>query len=301
MNESSQISLFPIDDVIAHQARNKLVSGKWNAEKVINPINSQQDEIDYKKISAESRRFLDAVLIFFFAGDSVVEHLILSFIPRITSKSRLSYEFQKLANEDIHDEVYSRLLLIFKTPEEIKKCSEEIQSYDFVKKKIDWCVKTLEENFDFAMICMEGIFFSSSFCSIYWFKEQGLFPCVAEANRYIARDEGFHTDVGIYFLKNKPPEKIAHVLIREAVEIEKAFINEFCPTEKGMSPKLLCEHVESIADNLLISMKYTPFYNIQSPFPFMGKFGTEVKFDFFGLKPDEYQAFVKEPFKRKDF
>lgn len=300
-----QISYFPFSDLNAFEMRNNLIISRWLAEKVVNNSRIQKEIDDYNSLSIERKKFLDAILIFFFYGDGTIGDAIINHVANIDCKTRKSYEIHKLANEDIHDEVYSRLLNIFKTDHEIKKLAENPFQFEFVKKKIEWCEKAIKINYDLAMIVMEGIFFSSSFGSIFWFKELGLFPMISEANSYIARDEGLHTKADIYFLKNKPInsefKNQVYKFFREGVEIEKFFVDTYCVNETTISPNLLKKHVEFVANELLKQMDLPIlFETTETPFPYMLKFGLNVKFDFFKVKPTSYQEYREEKFQLDD-
>jgi len=316
-----QLSFLPITDYFYAAERKKLIDNRWIKEKVVNDINAAKDKQHFAEFPEEIKKWIIAILVFFLIGDGEVEDLIEKKMANFDA-TRKAYERQKIANEDIHNEVYSELFLLLSTPEELQRLAADYMSLPFVKRKVDFCRRMIELNVDFALMIMEGIFFSSSFCSIYFIKNMNKMPCLSEANEYIARDEGTHTNVDIYgynsykneynnwimnewITENGMPKLIkpgrfgnsdAVKFMKEAVEIEQEFIREFCPTLNGMNPALLSEYVEYIADGNMQKMDHPTIYGTTNPFPFMELFGKMSSTNFFDKKPTEYNIFEDTKF-----
>ena len=201
--------------------------------------------------------------------------------------------------ENIHSETYSLLIDTYiKNEDEKLKLFRAVDNYPCVKKKADWAIKWINDkrsSFAIRLIgfaCVEGIFFSGSFCSIYWLKKRGLMPGLTFSNELIARDEGMHTDFAVLLfskLERKPKSNKVKELIKEAVEIEKEFITEALPCRLiGMNSKLMSQYIEFVADRLIVQLGYKKIYNSGNPFDFMEMISMEGKTNFFEKRVGDY-------------
>jgi len=194
--------------------------------------------------------------------------------------------------------MYSLLIDTFiKDNEEKDKLFNAIETLDCVQKKATWALKWIETAPSFAhrlvaFAAVEGIFFSGSFCSIYWLTDRGLMKGLGKSNEFISRDEGMHCDFACLLysmLENKLSKEEIYQIICDAVECEKIFVKDSLPVSLiGMNDKLMCEYIEFCADRLIISLGYPKVYNAQNPFPFMEKISTQGKTNFFEERPTEY-------------
>ena len=288
--------LFPIeyDKIWSHYK--KQVASFWTAEE----IDFSKDEEDWEKLNDNERHFIKNVIAFFAASDGIVlENLVERFMKDISiPEVRCFYGFQ-VAMENIHSETYSLLIdKYIKDEIEKNKLFRSIETIDCVKKKAEWAIKWIEDehsNFAtrlLAFICVEGIFFSGSFCAIYWLKKRGLMPGLTFSNELISRDEGLHTDFAVLLysmIENKLSENIVYDIIKEAVNIEKNFIIDSIPCAMiGMNSGLMSDYIEYIADRLLKQLKYNPIYNTKNPFDFMELISMKSKINFFEKRNPDY-------------
>ena len=204
--------------------------------------------------------------------------------------------------EAIHSETYSLLIDTYiKDPSEKHSLFNAIDTIPAVKNKAEWALKWMENNQQnnkpfaqrlLAFVCVEGIFFSGSFCAIYWLKNKGFMPGLATANEFISRDEGLHAEFAIELynmLDNKLPESTVHSIFKEAVNIEKQFILESLPVSLlGMNSNLMSQYIEYVADRWLIMLNYNKIYNVENPFGFMEMISVNTKTNFFETRVSEY-------------
>lgn len=289
--------LFPIkhDDIWAYYK--KAEASFWTAEE----IDLAQDLVDWeKKLNDDERHFIKHVLAFFAASDGIVnENLAENFLSEVQyTEAKFFYGFQ-VAIENIHSETYSLLIDTYiKDTKDKNRLFNAIETMDCVKKKADWALRWIEEgSFQerlVAFAAVEGIFFSGSFCSIFWLKKRGLMPGLAFSNELISRDEGLHCDFACLLynqhVNNKlPKEKIVQI-IRDAVEIEKEFIIEALPVRLiGMNSDLMAQYIEFVADRLLLELHCEKQYNVTNPFDFMDMISIQGKTNFFEKRVAEYQ------------
>jgi ribonucleotide reductase beta subunit family protein with ferritin-like domain len=240
------------------------------------------------------------ILAFFAASDGIVtENLAVRFMGDVQlAEARAFYGFQ-IAIENIHNEVYSLLIdSLIKSEEQKNKLFAGIDNFPCIKKKSDWALRWINDKRSsfytrlIAFACIEGIFFSGAFCSIYWLKKRGLMPGLTFSNELISRDEALHTEFAI-LLYNKTqkryPKQKVHDIIKEAVEIEKEFICEALPCRLiGMNSKLMSQYIEFIADRLSLQLGYDKIYNSLNPFDFMEMISVEGKTNFFEKRVSEY-------------
>ncbi len=268
----------------------------WTAEE----IDLQQDMTDWEnKLTADERHFIKHVLAFFAASDGIVnENLAINFLNEVQyPEARCFYGFQ-IAIENIHAETYSLLIDTYiKDNKEKDFLFNAIENLPCVAKKADWAMKWIENgNFAqrlVAFAAVEGIFFSGSFCSIFWLKKRGLMPGLAFSNELISRDEGLHCDFACLLynqLQNRLTTEEVTAIISEAVEYEKEFVTDAIPVALiGMNAKLMCEYIEFVADRLLVALDCPKIYNTINPFDFMEMISLQGKTNFFEKRVSEYQ------------
>jgi len=213
-------------------------------------------------------------------------------------EARAAYGFQ-LMMENVHSEVYSLLIDTYiKEEREKDKLFKALDNFPCIKKKADWSIKWIEDKRSsfairlIAFACVEGIFFSGSFCSIYWLKKRGLMPGLTFSNELIARDEGMHTDFAVLLfskLNKKPKKKRVYEIIKDAVSIEKDFICDALPCKLiGMNGKLMKQYIEFVADRLIVQLGYEKIWNTENPFDFMEMISMDGKTNFFEKRVADY-------------
>ncbi|MBK9793070.1 MAG: ribonucleotide-diphosphate reductase subunit beta [Sphingobacteriales bacterium] len=267
---------------------------------VTEEVDLSQDVIDWdKKLNDNERHFVKHVLGFFAASDGIVnENLVVNFMQDVTiPEVRCFYGFQ-VAIENVHAEMYSLLIDTFiKDSSEKDKMFNAMETLDCVKMKATWALKWIDSAPSFAhrlvaFAAVEGIFFSGSFCSIFWLTDRGLMKGLGKSNEFISRDEGMHCDFACLLysmLENKLSKEEIYQIICDAVECEKIFVKDSLPVSLiGMNEQLMCEYIEFCADRLILALGYPKVYNAQNPFPFMEKISTQGKTNFFEERPTEY-------------
>jgi ribonucleoside-diphosphate reductase subunit M2 len=267
----------------------------WSTEE----IDLGRDMTDWEKLNADEKHFIKNVLGFFAGSDGIVmENLSNKFANEVQiPEARFFYAAQNLI-ESIHSETYSLLIDTYiQDRDEKEKLFHAIHTIPAVQKKADWAKKWINEQDSFAtrliaFACVEGIFFSGSFCAIYWIKERGLMPGLTFSNELIARDEGMHTDFACSLFReliHRPSEEKVHKIISEAVEIEKFFITEALPCAMiGMNSKLMSQYIEFVADRLLTQLGYPKIWDTACPFDFMERISLEGKENFFEKRVSTY-------------
>jgi ribonucleoside-diphosphate reductase beta chain len=267
---------------------------------VTEEVDLSQDVIDWdQKLNDNERHFVKHVLGFFAASDGIVnENLVVNFMQDVTiPEVRCFYGFQ-VAIENVHAEMYSLLIDTFiKDTTEKDKMFNAMETLECVKMKASWALKWIDTAPSFAhrlvaFAAVEGIFFSGSFCSIFWLTDRGLMKGLGKSNEFISRDEGMHCDFACLLysmLENKLSKEEIYQIICDAVECEKIFVKDSLPVSLiGMNDKLMCEYIEFCADRLILALGYPKVYNAQNPFPFMEKISTQGKTNFFEERPTEY-------------
>lgn len=288
--------LFPIEHDDIWKFYKQAEASFWTAEE----IDLSQDLKDWENLSDGERHFISHVLAFFAASDGIVnENLAENFVAEVQyTEAKFFYGFQ-IAIENIHSETYSLLIDTYiKDPVEKDKLFNAIDTMDCVKKKADWALRWIEKgNFQerlIAFAAVEGIFFSGSFCSIFWLKKRGLMPGLSFSNELISRDEGLHCDFACLLYNNhvikKLPEETIIDIIKDAVEIEKEFVTDALPVKLiGMNATLMCQYIEFVADRLLVELGCKRIYNVSNPFDFMEMISLQGKTNFFEKRVAEYQ------------
>jgi len=291
-------TLFPIDNkyVNVWNLYKHHMSVFWTAEE----IDLSKDKNDWNSLNENEQYFIKNVLAFFAGSDGIVnENIAERFINEIDSQEvKCFYGFQE-AMENIHSETYSLLIDTYISSEEEKmRLFNGIETIPCVKKKASWAIKWInDEGSNFAtrllaFACVEGIFFSGSFCAIFWLKKRGLMPGLTFSNELISRDEGLHTDFAVELYKTEQfslDEKIVHEIVKEAVSIETEFITESLPCNLiGMNSILMTEYIKFVADRLLSQFGFNKIYNIENPFDFMELISMRTKTNFFEKRVGEY-------------
>ncbi len=269
----------------------------WTAEE----IDLAQDITDWEeKLNDNERHYIKNVLAFFAASDGIVnENLAENFLKEVQYPEAKSFYGFQIAMENIHSETYSLLIDTYiKDPAERDRLFNAIETVPSVKKKAQWALKWIDsESFAerlIAFAAVEGIFFSGSFCSIFWLKKRGLMPGLSFSNELISRDEGLHCRFACLlhnkYIQNKVSESRIKEIICDAVEIEKEFITESLPVSLiGMNEKLMSQYIEFIADYWLVVLGCSKVYNSENPFDFMDMLSLQGKTNFFEKRNADYQ------------
>jgi len=294
--DDNRFVMFPIQHQDIWKMYKKQMDCFWRAEE----INLAQDLGDWATLSADEKHFISMVLAFFAASDGLVlENLASRFMNDVqVSEARAFYGFQ-IAMENVHSETYSILIDTYiRDAGEKTKLFNAIENYPCIAKKANWAKKWIGDNRSsfasrlVAFAAIEGIFFSSSFASIYWIKKRGLMPGLTFSNELISRDEALHTEFAVLLynkLVKKLNKKRIYEIIQEAVEIEKEFITEAIPCRMiGMNANLMTQYIEFVADRLIVQLGYDKIYNTSNPFDFMELISIESKVNFFERTNAEY-------------
>jgi len=294
---SSRFVLFPIQHHDIWAEYKKSEASFWTAEE----IDLAQDLVDWdEKLNEDERFFVKHVLAFFAASDGIVnENLAENFVAEVQyTEAKFFYGFQ-IMMENIHSETYSLLIDTYiKDTAEKDYLFNAIDTMDCVKKKAEWALNWIDKGSFaerlIAFAAVEGIFFSGSFCSIFWLKKRGLMPGLSFSNQLISRDEGMHCDFACMLyndhLVNKLPKETVLKIITDAVDIEKEFVTDALPVKLiGMNAKLMTKYIEFVADRLLISLNLDKHYNATNPFDFMEMISLEGKTNFFENRVAEYK------------
>lgn len=289
--------LFPIKYDKIWEMYKKAEASFWTAEE----IDLQQDLYDWNnKLNNDEKKFISNILAFFAASDGIVnENLASKFSNEVQiPEARCFYGFQ-IAIENIHSETYSLLIDTYiKDEEEKNKLFNAIETIPIVSKKAEWAIKWINNKNSFAerlvaFAAVEGIFFSGSFCSIFWLKKRGLMPGLTFSNELISRDEGLHTDFACLLysmLENKLKYENILDIITEAVQLEKEFITYSIPVDLiGMNSRMMSQYIEFVADRLLVALGYEKYYKASNPFDFMELISLQGKTNFFEKRVSEYR------------
>jgi ribonucleoside-diphosphate reductase subunit M2 len=288
--------MFPIQDQDIWQMYKKQIDCFWRAEE----IDLSKDLGHWDSLQKDEKYFISMILAFFAASDGIVlENLAARFMGEVQlSEARAFYGFQ-IAMENVHSETYSLLIDTYiKDREEKTKLFHAMNNFPCIKKKADWAIKWIHDKRSsfatrlIAFACIEGIFFSGAFCSIYWLKKRGIMPGLTFSNELISRDEALHTEFAVllYSKLNKKVSKSKVIeIVKDAVEIEKEFICEALPCRLiGMNSDLMCQYIEFVADRLIVQLGHDKVYNSKNPFDFMEMISIEGKTNFFEKRVAEY-------------
>jgi ribonucleoside-diphosphate reductase beta chain len=287
--------ILPINYPKIWEQYKKHVASFWTAEE----IDLGSDQKDWENLNDGERHFISHILAFFAASDGIVnENLAVNFMSEVQlPEARCFYGFQ-IMMENIHSETYALLIDTYiKDPKEKDRLFHAIDTVPAVKKKADWALRWID-NGTFAQrlvafAAVEGIFFSGSFCSIFWLKKRGLMPGLTFSNELISRDEGLHCEFACLLYKmlsSKLSQQEVHEIISDAVQIEKEFITEALPVALiGMNAVLMQQYIEFVADRWLDELGYSKIYNAANPFDFMEMISLQGKTNFFEKRVGDYQ------------
>ena len=288
--------LFPVIYNDIYELYKKAESSFWTA----NEIDLSKDISDWEKLNNDEKHFIKNIIGFFAGSDGIImENLACRFMNEIQiPEARAFYSYQ-IFNESIHSETYSLLIDTYiKDTEEKEKIFNSIENIPSVSKKASWAYKWIEnKNVSFsirliAFAIVEGIFFSGSFCAIYWIKKRGLLPGLTFSNELISKDEGMHCEFATLLysmIKNRVDESVVHEIFQEAVEIEKEFITDSIQCNMiGMNSQLMKQYIEFVSDRLLVQLGYKRIWNVENPFDFMEMISLRPKSNFFEVRVGEY-------------
>ena len=300
--DGNRYVLFPVEHEDVYEMYKKATDSFWRVDEV----DLSKDAKSWEQLSTDEKYFIKMILAFFAASDGiVVENLGARFMNDVQiSEARAFYAFQ-IAMETIHSEMYSLLIEKYVTDREEKdKLFGALNEFDCIKKKGDWAIKWIQDKRSsfasrlVAFACVEGIFFSGAFCSIYWLKNRGLMPGLTFSNELISRDEALHTEFAVLLyskLVKKLDKKRVFDIIKEAVDIEKEFIINALPCRLvGMNNELMSQYIEFVADRLSVQLGYDKIYNTVNPFSFMEMISMEGKTNFFEKRVGEYSLANKK-------
>lgn len=295
IENKNRFVLFPIQHHDIWEFYKKAEQVFWTAEE----IDLSQDLTDWEKLNEGEKHFVKHVLAFFAASDGIVnENLAENFVSEVQyTEAKFFYGFQ-IMMENIHSETYSLLIDTYiKDKEEQNHLFNAIDTVPAVQKKADWALKWIgSESFVerlIAFAAVEGIFFSGSFCSIFWLKKRGLMPGLSFSNELISRDEGLHTDFAVHLYRNHIENKLSRdrilEIINSALEIEKEFITDALPVSLiGMNSELMKQYLEYVTDRLLVDLGVGKVYNSENPFDFMQNIAMTNKTNFFEKRVADY-------------
>lgn len=294
---TNRFVLFPIKHKDIWDLYKQAVASFWVAEE----INLSDDLEHWKKLNSEEQHFIKHVLAFFAGADLVVnENIMTNFFNEVQiPEARFFYSFQ-MAIENIHSEVYSQLIDTYVSDnEEKERLFRAMQSIPAIQRKAEWIFNYFDrETLSYAerlvaFACMEGIFFSGSFCAIFWLKKRGLMPGLTFSNELISRDEGLHCKFAALMysrLLNKPDRESILRIVTAAVDIESEFVSDALPVDLlGMNSKSMCQYVQFVADYLLGMLGYEPHYGVSNPFDWMELISLHGATNFFEKRVADYQ------------
>lgn len=299
--DDNRFVMFPIKDQDIWKMYKKQVDCFWRAEE----IDLSKDMDHWLSLNQDEQYFISMILAFFAASDGIVlENLAARFMGDVQlAEARAFYGFQ-IAIENIHSETYSLLIESYiKNMEEKHRLFNAIDNFPCIKKKADWAQKWIKDNRSnfatrlIAFACIEGIFFSGAFCSIYWLKKRGLMPGLTFSNELISRDEALHTEFAVLLygkLLKKVNKARVYEIIKEAVDIETEFICEALPCKLiGMNSSMMTQYIQFVADRLALQLGYEKIYSVTNPFDFMELISLESKTNFFEKRVDSYALATK--------
>ena len=287
--------LFPIKHKKIWEMYKKAEASFWTAEE----IDLSPDLKDWERLNPGEKHFISHVLAFFAASDGIVnENLAVNFMREVQlPEARCFYGFQIMI-ENIHSETYSLLIDTYiKDPAEKNRLFNAIDTVPCVQKKAEWALRWISRGSFaerlIAFAAVEGIFFSGSFCSIFWLKKRGLMPGLSFSNELISRDEGLHCDFACLLysmLDEKPSQEQVQRMIADAVSMEQEFVTDALPVDLiGMNSKMMAQYIEFVADRLLVSLGCPKIYHASNPFDFMELISLQGKTNFFEKRVAEYQ------------
>ena len=294
--ENNRLTIYPIQNNIIWESYKKQQAAFWTAEE----IDFSKDYNDFLKLSDNEKYFIKMILAFFSSSDTIINiNLGERFMNDVKIREVLVAYTWQMMMENIHSETYSlQIDNIIKDIDEKKKLFNAIKEFPCIAEKIEWVVKWIESNDSFAVrliafAIVEGVFFSGSFCAIFWLKKRNIMPGLCTSNELISRDEGLHCSMAVLLYKmlnEKLDQNIIHNIFIDAVKIESKFICESLPCALlGMNSDLMLDYIKFVADRLLIDLGYDKIYNKSNPFDFMESISVEGKTNFFEARPTQYQ------------
>jgi ribonucleotide reductase beta subunit family protein with ferritin-like domain len=294
--ENNRLTVYPIQNPSMWESYKKQQASFWTAEEV----DLSKDNEDFIKLSKNEQHFIKLVLAFFSSSDTIVN---INIGERFTKDVKIReaivcYNYQMMM-ENIHSEMYSlQIDNIVRDPIEKNKLLDAILHFPCIAKKAEWQMNWIESDKPFAyrliaFAIVEGVFFSGSFCSIFWLKQRNVMPGLCASNELIARDEGMHTNFAILLysmIKNRVSVEDINTMFTEAVMIETEFICESLPCALlGINQDSMTIYIQYVADRLLVELGYNKIWNVKNPFDFMEKISMEGKTNFFEARPTQYQ------------
>jgi len=302
--EEKRLNLFPIRYPALWERYKTALAAFW----VAGEVDLSKDRDDWAKLTADERHFLSHILAFFSQADGIVNENLAERFGREVSlrEAKCFYDLQK-AIENVHSEVYSLLIDTYvDDAAQRDRLFHAVEHVECVRKKAEWAQRWIhsttatfaERLVAFAVV--EGVFFSGSFCAIFWIKQRGLMPGLCVSNTLIARDEGMHQDFAAELyarhLRTKLTDEVVHRLVGDAVEHEKEFICEALPVSLiGMNAAQMSTYIEFVADRLLVQLGHPKLFHAACPFDFMLLQGMETKTNFFEARVSEYQKVGARP------
>ena len=295
LDDEGSFTLFPLKYENLWSLYKKAQMSNWTAEE----IDFSRDMEDWKGLSENEQRFVKYVLAFFAGSDGIVfENINNNFADEVRSSEAKSFYAYQCHNEMVHSETYSKLIdKYIQDGKEKMHVFNAINTIPCIEKKANWALKWFDKGRPFAerlfaFACVEGIFFSGSFCAIYWLKKRGLMPGLTFSNELISRDEGLHQEFAVELfkmLRHKPSGHVLQAIVREAVGIEKEFIIDALPCSLiGMNAQKMSEYIEYVSDRLLKQIGQQPIFNSKNPFDFMELISLEGKTNFFEKRVGDY-------------
>jgi ribonucleotide reductase beta subunit family protein with ferritin-like domain len=301
---TSRFTTFPIRYPDLWALYKKAIGSFWTVEE----IDLAADLKDWDKLNNDERHFIKHVLAFFAASDGIVmENIDLNFSKDTQIPEARSFYAYQSFNESIHSETYSLMIdKLVRDPDEKQNLLRAIETVPSVKKKAAWAQKWIGEGSRetlppfaqrlVAFACVEGIFFSGSFCSIFWLKKRGLMPGLSFSNELISRDEGLHQEFAVTLyshLKEKTGSDVIRSIVQEACEVESEFITEALPCQLiGMNADEMRQYIQFVADRLLAQFGEKPIYGAKNPFDWMENISLEGKTNFFEKRVGDYSKFM---------
>ena len=290
-----RFTVFPLKHQNLWDLYKKAQMSNWTAEE----IDFSKDMEDWKSLTDNEQKFIKYILAFFAGSDGIVfENINNNFADEVQASEARSFYAYQCHNEMVHGETYSKLIdKYIKDSTEKKQLFQAIQTIPCIERKAEWAMKWFDKSRSFAerlfaFACVEGIFFSGSFCAIFWLKKRGLLPGLCFSNELISRDEGLHQDFAVELfnmLRQKPSKDTIHTIIKEAVEIEKGFILDALPCSLiGMNSDKMSEYIEYVSDRLLKQVGHPTIWNSKNPFDFMENISLDGKTNFFEKRVGDY-------------
>jgi ribonucleoside-diphosphate reductase subunit M2 len=295
---AEKYTMFPITDMESWLMYKKQLDCFWRTEEV----DLSKDMDHWNELLPDEQHFISMILAFFASSDGIVlENLALRFMADVqTSEARAFYGFQ-IAMENIHSEMYSLLIDKYVDYDKRDTMFRAIETFPCIQKKADWAIEWIQSSTLYstrlvAFACVEGIFFSGAFCSIYWLKKRGIMPGLTFSNELISRDESLHTDFAVLMYKRQTPlsEEAIHHIIRDAVSIEKEFIVDSLPCKLiGMNSDMMSSYIEFVSDRLCLQLGVSKLFHTPNPFSWMESISLEGKTNFFEKRVSEYALATK--------